>query len=696
MSQERVQRVKASGQGRWVDVLVSCGFPAASLDGRNHPCPKCGGTDRFRLIAEDRGAVFCNACFSSKNGDALSAIMWFSGAPFPDALAQAERALGLSNGTHQKKPNKPLGQEVERYGYCDENGIPLFDVVRFEPKDFRQQAVDGRWTIKGIRQVPYHLRKLLSDPEATIFVVEGEKDVLSLEALGLVATTNPGGAGKWKNLDPYALKTAFTDRDVVILGECDKSGAGQKHVVEVQESLAALAKRLKVIPSLPHPPDRYETGWDVSDWLQEGGTLQELQTLVSVQPDVAGKPAEEKKRKSLFEIRDTFLAPAIKPRDWAVGGMFLTTSFALLAGHQKGGKTTFALQLAISMQLGLEFLGRKIFLQGSFAVVECDSSRDNLFLDIQAIAQGLGAQGPAPLKYGLLHTRGLDLADKSMRDALFEDLEALEPKIVILDPFRKLMLGSDNSSQDVLPVTDFCSMVAEKLKCLVLLADHLKKSPDKADKGDAPLAELIRGSSHKGASADTVMLFSKDEKNTQTKVVMSDQKHAGCLPPFSIKMEGDPEDPNSPKKLVLVGGATESTATHWPDTLTLAVWDYVRLFPDRGFNEIDNAVDGNRAAKLGAVAKLEARGYLVITTGRRNKKEHRISPKGKPVAWAYPPLVPTGSRLVPEPVTCQVVPVVLSSFRNEPRFLEPLKTPPESLSSSEEAGTSQDFRQEDF
>jgi hypothetical protein len=51
--------------------------------------------------------------------------------------------------------------------------------------------------VKGVRLVPYRLPAVLT--AARVFVVEGEKDVQSIEKLGLVATCNAGGAGKWRD-----------------------------------------------------------------------------------------------------------------------------------------------------------------------------------------------------------------------------------------------------------------------------------------------------------------------------------------------------------------------------------------------------------------------------------------------------------------------------------------------------------------
>jgi hypothetical protein len=103
-------------------------------------------------------------------------------------------------------------QFVESYQYVDELGYPLYQVVRFEPKTFRQRRADGKggW-ISGLGDTVRVLYRL--DRVATaamhgdvVYVVEGERDVHSLEKVdpAIVATCNPMGAGKGKWLDSYS------------------------------------------------------------------------------------------------------------------------------------------------------------------------------------------------------------------------------------------------------------------------------------------------------------------------------------------------------------------------------------------------------------------------------------------------------------------------------------------------------------
>jgi hypothetical protein len=54
------------------------------------------------------------------------------------------------------RPNGKHGTIVATYPYDDELGTMLFEVVRFDPKTFRQRQPDGHggwiWNIKGVRR----------------------------------------------------------------------------------------------------------------------------------------------------------------------------------------------------------------------------------------------------------------------------------------------------------------------------------------------------------------------------------------------------------------------------------------------------------------------------------------------------------------------------------------------------------------
>jgi hypothetical protein len=145
--------VKAAASGRWLEILTSvAGIPAEALDGKGHPCPKCGGTDRFSFIDNTAGAVLCRKCFSKQNGDGLAAVAWMCGCDFPYAIKKVAGFLGLSPTATNGKP-----RIVDTYDYRDEGKELVFQVVRYDPKDFRQrrpkEGGGWDWKVKGVRVV---------------------------------------------------------------------------------------------------------------------------------------------------------------------------------------------------------------------------------------------------------------------------------------------------------------------------------------------------------------------------------------------------------------------------------------------------------------------------------------------------------------------------------------------------------------
>ena len=186
--------------------------------------------------------------------------------------------LGLALGDLFPDESAPrtAGKEiVATYDYVDEQGRLLYQAVRFRPKGFAQRRPDGlggwEWKLKGIRRVLYHLPQILEAIARghTVYLVEGEKDVAALESLGLIATTNAGGAGKWQKGYTESLAGA----KLVILPDADPPG--QKHALVIAAACREIAASVKVI-YLPGLPDK----GDVSDWLAGGHTREELQTLV--------------------------------------------------------------------------------------------------------------------------------------------------------------------------------------------------------------------------------------------------------------------------------------------------------------------------------------------------------------------------------------------------------------------------------
>lgn len=171
------------------------------------------------------------------------------------------------------------------YDYRDKDGRKLFRVERRTTPDgkrFLQHGPDGTggFTAKsgcmqGVRRVLYRLPELIAaDPAQPVFYCEGEKDADRLIKDGLVATTHPGGAGKFDAV-LECINEHLAGRRVVLLEDNDV--AGREHVAKGLDLLRGIAKEAAALrlPSLP------EKG-DVSDWLNEGNLAFELEKAAEV------------------------------------------------------------------------------------------------------------------------------------------------------------------------------------------------------------------------------------------------------------------------------------------------------------------------------------------------------------------------------------------------------------------------------
>ncbi len=91
-----IEYVRAAAARQWPAILTTiAGVDPDLLDGQHHACPKCGGTDRFRLIDAEAGALLCNQCFSSNNGDGFAALQWITGKKFVEVLTMVAEHLGI-------------------------------------------------------------------------------------------------------------------------------------------------------------------------------------------------------------------------------------------------------------------------------------------------------------------------------------------------------------------------------------------------------------------------------------------------------------------------------------------------------------------------------------------------------------------------------------------------------------------------
>jgi putative DNA primase/helicase len=244
-------------------------------------CPIHQGNTETSFALNPRDwSWFCHGACNCGGGPSTLEAKLF-GLPITKAKQAVDEMIGLQpdEPVASACAKKPAGTLVAAYDYHYADGTLAYQVCRYDPKDFRQRKPVGAgrwdWKVKGLERLLYRLPEVLNGT-GVVYIAEGEKDVGALRALGLNATCNSGGAGKFT---PSMAKD-LAGRDVVILPDDDV--AGRKHAEEVATLLRLQGCRVKIV-RLPAK--------DPAEWLAAGGTLDELRGLQAAAPEWVGKQA---------------------------------------------------------------------------------------------------------------------------------------------------------------------------------------------------------------------------------------------------------------------------------------------------------------------------------------------------------------------------------------------------------------------
>ncbi|NER04601.1 MAG: hypothetical protein F6K17_19305, partial [Okeania sp. SIO3C4] len=267
-------------------MMDSTGFSGSDFDIRNYLdilgkrtkegkyiCPNCGGHNLS--INKENGKYTCYDCEDRP-------------AVFKAIKEKAGEWKDFSESW--KKPLRP--ESTKNFLYLNREGDPLVKVERIDLGDGKKKFPQWRWDasqkryvrrLTGISRedIPIYrykeVRKAISE-DKKIFVAEGESCVDALWQLGIPATTNIGGAGKWQKSDSVDLEGA----KIVICPDRDIKGI--KHTDKIAEDFP----EAEWLYAYPHSVlwDRLskEHGADVADWIVEDSlTAEDLLAAIEQQ-----------------------------------------------------------------------------------------------------------------------------------------------------------------------------------------------------------------------------------------------------------------------------------------------------------------------------------------------------------------------------------------------------------------------------
>lgn len=312
--------LKAVAAGRWVGILDRAGIPARLLDGRGHPCPKCGGRDRFAAWNDvaSRGVVHCRRCFAAGMSppptDGLATLQWILEEPFSDVCCWLASYLGIGDGNctpaatvrvsrnMDVKP-KAVPEHVVRSAiefhrtmkphWFDRTGellgvtpgslrrlrvgwsvaykahsFPMFDGdnrlvgVRLRTTNGLKRAVTGS---RAGLFVPDGLRH----PLHRLFIAEGPTDTAALLSVGLDAIGRPSCNGARSHCLDYVRRASPTESVIV----ADNDAPGLEGAKALANDLVTVCRAVKTITA----PEGVK---DARQWVAEGATKKTIEAVV--------------------------------------------------------------------------------------------------------------------------------------------------------------------------------------------------------------------------------------------------------------------------------------------------------------------------------------------------------------------------------------------------------------------------------
>jgi AAA domain len=434
------------------------------------------------------------------------------GLPASAFFAHSDGSGGSDGSDRRDNGNDSAGvrKAVATYSYRNLLGVEVSQVVRTEPKGFFQRSPDGRGgyisSVKNVEKILYGLPELTAGIAAgkTVFVVEGEKDADAVSALGFVATTNPGGAGKWS--DHYS--ETLVGAEVVILPDNDESG--RRHALAVAKSLHGKAANVRVL-CLPGLPEK----GDVSDWIRAGGAAEQLVSLAAAAPvwgpAASSAPSSEPvewtgiQSISAADLRTRVIEPVT-----FIVERFLTPGLTLLVGRPKAGKSFLSLDFGIAVATGTNALGTLSVVPGTVHYMALEDSYTRL-------QRRLAFFGTWPERLHLAtEMRPLDRGG-------VEDIrrwldEYADPKLLVIDTFGHVRpAGKRNENPydaDVKALSPLQKIGLEYDLC-VLLIHHSRKAHS-----DDPL-EMVSGTTGITGTADTTIILTRPRQEHEGKLFVT-------------------------------------------------------------------------------------------------------------------------------------------------------------------------------
>jgi len=387
-------------------------------------------------------------------------------------LSELTKYLRFGGDKDNNTEQQGYGNIEAAYDYLGQEGQVVIRVCRFDNKQFRQCKPDGDgdwiWNTRGVELVPYNLPELIEAD--TVFIVEGEKDADNLNDIGLTASCNPMGAGKWRE----SFNQYFEGKHIIILPDNDDEG--RKHAEKVANSLYNTVRSVKVV-GLPGLPKK----GDVSDWLDAGNTMDQLleltETASSWMPGTS-LSAPESGQTLTFKSITELLSMDFEHLESVIDRGILPEGCGLIiAGESEAGKSLITTEWALHLSVGDDILNGQFPVPKSRKVIIFQSENPDQQVQnrLFKMLNGLDIINPPDKIFFVDPDFQYDLLNENCVQQMIKAIEDSGAEVFIIDPLSSFHSVNENDNSLMRSVLDKITFISRKTGTASIVLHHFGK-----------------------------------------------------------------------------------------------------------------------------------------------------------------------------------------------------------------------------
>jgi hypothetical protein len=270
---------------------------------------------------------------------------------------------------------------------------------------------------------------------------------------------------------------------VVIVADNDE--IGRKHAQQVAASVYPYAAGIRIV-NLPGLAEHE----DVSNYLAVGHSGVEL--LQELKKGPQWFPSKESQK--LFVPAPAFVAQVPDQIDWMVDKIIERGANGFFAANPKTGKSWAAVDLAISLALGCDWLGFAIPRPVKVALVSREDNPGLTAWRIKHLFASKDSHSPWLLESNLYvnsrrQSSQLMLDNAEQVDELAKAMKSFEAEFAILDVFNVMHSADENDNSEMRRILHCLSQLQAEVGCSIGVVHHYSKANDPG----LPLTQRLRG-----------------------------------------------------------------------------------------------------------------------------------------------------------------------------------------------------------